>query len=264
MTEPTTRLYNILYPNHALVASQLDPEQFAMHYRVGSTRFYSGRLIFCDVDINYRNDYFDIENQLKEVKTHEDGRPKATRFISSYRVLEHIDFSAIGDLYLTTPEGHVLTLKRADYDKTHEAGFLRTFLEITPLSMLVMSKNDIPTFAKEMTSPEQRRKGAPKMFFTQIELDVEAFLDAYEKNPFAPAPIPEVHPAKLRDAAKELRSDDNKTMKGLSLSNDFGTIAWKHIRHGFVFASEGEMVFYPMPTMQEIEKQNTRFALSMR
>jgi len=86
--EYKNRLYMVLYPNQSLIASQYDPEMFARHYTSG------------------------IENILKDLKPHSDGRPKATKFIASYRVLEHVELSALGKLYLSTEEGHCIGIEK--------------------------------------------------------------------------------------------------------------------------------------------------------
>ena len=85
-------LYQILSPNQALVASQLSPEQFAKHFTVGSVRYYEGKVIFAELDTEFRNPYFNIEQGLAGLVPHDDGRPKATKYISTYRTLEHLDF----------------------------------------------------------------------------------------------------------------------------------------------------------------------------
>ena len=113
--EAKNRIYEIFYPHTALVGSQLDGCDFAKHYIAGSTRYYRGKLIFAEIDYDFRNPYFDIDTALSELKPHEDGRPKATKFISSYRILEHISFNAIEKLFLTTPEGNCLELKSSSY-----------------------------------------------------------------------------------------------------------------------------------------------------
>ena len=255
-------LYQILSPNPALVASQNSPEQFARHYSAGSTRFYEGKVIFAEVDTAFRNPYFDIEGGLAALIPHPDGRPKATRFISSYRVLEHIDFSAIKKLYLTSPEGYCIELAEAPYDKAHHEGFLRIFAEIAPLRMLVMSSFTFAEFGKFITSPDYG-KGAPKLFYTQIELDTDIFLSELEARPTMNAPIPGLHPSKLRDAINELKQNREKRAKGLSLDSSMDQIPYRRVRHGFMFASQQETKFFPMPTLAEIEKVNRRFWLTM-
>src|SRR5688572_8157289 len=148
------RMYQILYPNQGLVLSQLGPEAFARHYLIGSVRHYSGKLVFAEIDINFRHPYFEIDEAMKSMIPHEDGSPKHTKFVCSYRVMEHMDFDAIKKLYLSSTEAHVLELSPKDYDKTHTQGFLRTFAEIAPMSMLVMSPYDMPEFGKFITEPK--------------------------------------------------------------------------------------------------------------
>jgi hypothetical protein len=252
------RLYQILYPNQALVASQLGPEDFARHYLIGSIRHYSGKLVFADIDINFRHPYFDIETGLASLIAHEDGTPKHTKFICSYRVMEHMDFDCIKSLYLSTSEAHVLELKPKTYDKVHQVGFLRTFAEIAPLSMLVMSPYDMVEFGKFITLPGSA-KGCPKLFYSQIDLNVDEFIANFEKNPFMQAPFPFLHPSKLRDAILEMKIKPEKRTKGLSLFCPLDQISFKMIRHGFMFASQEKYRYFPMPSLHDIETHDYRF-----
>jgi len=251
-------LYQILYPHQALVASQLNPEAFARHYLIGSIRHYTGKLVFAKIDINFRDPYFDIEEGLRQLVPHRDGSPKRTKFISSYRVLEHMNFDCIESLFLSTAEAHVLELKAQEYDKVHQPGFLRTFAEIAPLSMLVMSPMDMREFGRYITQPNNA-KGCPKLFYTQIELNVDEFLTSFENNPFMPAPFPFLHPSKLRDAILQMKSDTTKQTKGLALSCPLDQISFKSIRHGFMFASQDKYKFFPMPSLHELETSHFRF-----
>ncbi len=257
--EYENHLYQILSPNQALVASQLNPEQFAMHYGAGTTRYYQGKVIFAEIDVNFRNPYFKIDEGLAVLKPHEDGRPKATKFISSYRTLEHMDFSAIKNLYLTSPEGYCIKLSEKPYDKTHHEGFLRIYAEIAPLKMLVMTNLNFPDFGRYITDPAYG-KGAPKLFYTQIELDTEEFLADLEQRPTMNPPVPGLHPSKLRDAINELMSlNADKKTKGLSLYSSIDQLGYRRIRHGFMFASQEETKFFSMPSFSEIEKMNQKF-----
>ena len=251
-------LYQILYPNQALVSSQLAPQAFARHYLIGSIRHYSGKLVFADIDINFRDPYFEIDAGLKALVPHEDGSPKHTKFICSYRVMEHMDFDAIKSLYISTSEAHVLGLKPQEYDKTHQPGFLRTFAEIAPLSMLVISPYDMPEFGKFITQPGQT-KGCPKLFYSQIDLNVDEFVMNFEKNPFMQAPFPFLHPSKLRDAILQMKIKPEKQSKGLALFCPLDQISFKMIRHGFMFASKDKYKFFPMPSLHDIETAHFRF-----
>lgn len=254
-------LYLILYPNPCLVASHYEPEAFASHYQIGSTRFYSGKLIFAEIDPDFRDPFFEIDDILKQVVPHSDGRPKATKFIKSYRVLEHIALSAVQRLYLTTPSGDMLALDPADAPPPSEDR-IRVIPEICPLSMLVLTEMDTHGFGSYITDPKNP-KGAPALFYTQLEYDENSFLKDFEANPFMPAPFSFLHPSKLRDATIELQNKPEKTIKGLALRAPMASISYKQIRHGFWFARHNESRFFAMPSMQDIERKNFKFWQSM-
>lgn len=260
--EYENHLYMILHPNCSLVGSQYSPEDFARHYMSGSTRHYDGKVIFAELDIAYRHDYFSIDRGLREMVPHADGRPKATKFISTYRVLEHVRFTAIKRLYLTTPSAVVLGLDSAPHTAHHEPDFIRLFAEITPMRMLVLTKLSFPEFGKAITDPENP-KGVPSIFYTQIELDINDFMAEIDRNPFLPTPIPSVHPSKLRDAVMELRTLPDKQMKGLSLDSNLNRKSYRTLKHGFMFASQTESLFFPLPSQEQIEEINHRFARDM-
>jgi hypothetical protein len=257
-----TRLYAILHPSPALVASQLEPDRFARHYLAGSFRHYSGKVIFARVDPTFRHSFFPIDEALEVVHPHEDGRPKATKFISVYRVLEHLDFQKLEQLYLTTPEGVVMTLDPSDDVPVRSTGKLRIFAEINPVRMLVITRMNFMDFGDLATNPSVLRS-VPALAYTQLEFDAETFLNDFELNPMLPSPLPRVHPSKLRDAINDLLNRPAKQTKGLLLDSNFDTIPYKLVRHGFMFAGHHEYRFFRMPPVQEIERTNYKFWKAM-
>jgi hypothetical protein len=255
-------LYMICYPNPSLIASQLNPEQFARHYSVGSSRDFEGRIIFAELDPEYRHEYFDIDRAYAELVPHEDGRPKATKFIACYRILEHVEFSAIQKLYLTTPAGYSLYMDPAPYEHQPSSNIIRVYAEINPIRMLVLSRYNYIEFGKYITSPTYP-KGAPKIFYTQLEFNIQEFLDEFEANPLMQSPIPGLHPSKIRDAILEVLKIPGKVNKGLAMDCPIDRIPASMIRHGFMFASQEEYKFFPMPDMQTIEKNFYKFYRTM-
>jgi hypothetical protein len=258
----TNHLYAVFYPNPALIASQYTPEQFCGHFRSGSTRYYGGKMIYAEVDTEFRHPYFDIERGLAGLIPHEDGRPKATKYISSYRVLEHLDFEALENLYIANPDGTSFALGQAPYNRTHKPDFLRIMAEISPIRMTVLTTFNFSEFGKFITHPENP-KGAPKVLYTQMELDIDVFLKAFETDPVMDPPLQNLHPARLRDAVLELRENRSKRSKGLSLDLAFDSKSFGQIRHGFMFSSQEQEKFFPMPPLEEIERSNFRFFKSM-
>jgi len=260
--QTANRLYLILHPTAALIGSQLAPEELARHYTVGPTRYYRGKVLFAELDPDFRNPFFAIDAAVAELKPHEDGRPKATKYISSYRVLEHVEFSALRGLYLTSTEGYCLGLEQGPFAPRQGESDLKVFAEITPLRMLVLSRLDFQQFGRSITDPDNPI-GAPRFFYTQVELDIDGFLLEYGENPFMQPPIRNLHPSILENAIRELRSLPAKNNKGLSLHSNLDSLSYRLISRGFMFAGRGESRFYPMPQAADIEKANLKFYRSI-
>jgi hypothetical protein len=255
MSSVEKHLYVIMHPNYALVASMLPPREFGTHYTLGSSRYFHGQVVYAEIDDSYRNSYFPIDRLLEEVKPKADGSPKRTKFISTYRVLEHVDLSAFRNLYITSVMGKVLELQRQPYEREHKPGFIRTFQEMCPFSTVVLTYMTPTEFGRYITDPEQP-KGAPKVMFCQINLDIEQFLSAIEQDPFHSSPIPNVHPHKLREQILELRANPAKRVKGISLDSAFNRISFLRLWNGFWIAHREEVVYYPIPDRATLEREH--------
>lgn len=255
-------LYMVVHPNHSLIASQLDPEKFARHYTQGSTRYFEGRLIFVEIDPTFRHPYFKIDHAFSELKPHEDGRPKATKFISSYRTLEHMDYDAMGKLYYCNSLGDYVELEAGEYFPSPPNGDLNIFLEINPIKMVVLTKYNFQEYARYITNPEMP-KGAPVMFYTELDFNPESFLREFQENPFIRCFVPGIHPARLREAIIEVQSKPGKNVKGLSLDCPVDRISYKYLKEGFIFASEKKMKYYPLLPLNEVERKFYKFWKNM-
>jgi hypothetical protein len=250
MPEYQKHLYMILYPNEALVASQLSPEAFGKHYSIGSPRHFHGKVIFVEVDTNYRNDYLRIEEYLAQ--TEKAGGPKRTKFVKSYRVLEHVEFSALQKLYLVTTDGAVLGLEKGEEPSSYSGqGRLRVYQEICPIRLLVASHLDPHEFGSYITR-ESWSKGAPRIFFTQYDINVEDIVSRNDIQAFGMGPLPNVNPANLALALKELHADPRKKTKTVSLNPNLDVMSYKVIQPGFFFSDGASVAFYRMPTMDEL------------
>lgn len=252
-------LYVILYPREGLVSSQLDPEPFARHYCHGTARYYSGKLIFAEIDSSFREPYFDIDGAFKRTIAHEDGRPKATLFVSTYRVLEHLDLKAFKNLYLVNPDGGVMDLEKRSYDVQHvDDGHFRIMADLAPTSFLSLTSLNLPEYGRYFTNPKLL-KHLPALGYTQLELHTDTFLKDLEQFPMMESPISCVHPTRLRDAIEELEKTEGKQMKSLSLTAPFSTIPFKLIKRGFMFVKGKETIFYPVPEFDQIRDKYPRF-----
>jgi hypothetical protein len=158
--------------------------------------------------------------------------------------------------------GLVLELERVPYDRDHRQGFIRTFQEICPLSTIALTYMTPQEFGSFITDPEQP-KGAPKVLFCQIDLDIDHFLEALERDSFHASPIPNVHPHKLRDQVLELRSNPNKRLKGISLDSAFGRLSFLRLRTGFWIAEGDELLYYAIPDHETLEEEHYEWYRSL-
>ncbi len=249
MPQYAKHLYLILYPNEALVASQLSPEDFGKNYSIGSPRHFMGKVVFAEIDPAYRdpNNYLRIDEYLGYTEKPEG--PKRTKFVKSYRVLEHIDFSALLRLYLVTTDGAVIGLDKGQEPSDYGTKRVRVYQELCPLQLLVASNLNPHEFGCYITE-ESWAKGAPKIFFTQYDIDVEAVVS--EVRAFGMGPLPNVNPTNLPLALKELHENPAKRTKTISLNPNLDSMSYKSIQPGFWFADSNSTVFYRMPTMDEL------------
>jgi len=241
-----------MHPNFALVASQLEPADFGRYYSVGSARYYSGKMLFFEVDLNYRNDYFPIDEYLEQVKPHPDGSPKMTKFISSYRVLEHLSIESLGNLYAATVNGDVLKMEPTHFVPTPSNSRIHIIQELNPVQLLVASTFDHVSLGRYLTTAGNPR-GCPKLFFTQVELDVDGFLSDWAQNPFMGAPLPGIHPQKLAQVLEHMKADPTPRTKSIGIQSIFDRISYTRIANGFFVAGEDQLKYYAMPSHEELK-----------
>ncbi|MDA3809884.1 MAG: hypothetical protein PF518_06070 [Spirochaetaceae bacterium] len=245
-------LYMVLYPSNFLISSQLSPEKLGQHYLTGSKQNYDSGLVFAEIDINYRNNFLDIEWGLEQLIPHEDGSPKATKFIAAYRVLEHIELSSIKKLYLSSASGSVMSIDSVPFPQPESASKFKIFAGIAPLRMMSISTLSFKDYGNHMIQ-ERKHKGAPKLFYAQLEFDSRQFTIDFDNNPLMLSPIPGIHPAILRAKIDEIIKNPEKTTKGLKIETNIHRYPPQLFRHGFMFFTTDESLYFPMPSRDVIE-----------
>ena len=154
----------------ALVASMLPPAGFGLYLSTGTKKRNRSQVMFFEVDLNKIEDLIDIDSLNRRCVAKEDGSPKSSVYLSVYRVLETIPTTALKSLYLTTDHGHVLELKRADYDKSREPqNALHLYQELCPVTPLVASGLAPSVFLKKLTDGSTPIV-LPKLFFVELKL----------------------------------------------------------------------------------------------
>jgi hypothetical protein len=238
----------------ALVASMLPPEGFGMYLSTGTKKRNKGQTIFFEVDLGKIENLIDMESLNKRCVAKEDGSPKSSVYLSVYRALEMIPLSALKSLYLTTDHGCALELKSVPYDKSREqTDALHLYQELSPVTPLVASGLAPSAFLKRLTDGS-RPIILPKLFFVELklgELATDPLGGSAEHLPY-----PNI--GHLRDCLEILKGEYEKHMKTVQRIFS-GTLLYRTIATGFYVGSKDEIMFYPYPSMKELEDINYEF-----
>jgi hypothetical protein len=238
----------------ALVASMLPPEGFGMYLSTGTKKRNKGQTIFFEVDLEQIKDHIDMDSLNKRCVAKEDGSPKSSVYLSVYRVLETIPVSALKSLYLTTDRGTALELKKTVYDKSKEThNALHLYQELCPVTPLVASGLAPSVFLKTLTDAS-RPIVLPKLFFVELKLGELATNPLYGSA----EQLPYTNVGHLRDCLEILRGEYEKHMKTVQRVYS-GILLYRTIESGFYVGSKDEIVFYPYPSMKELENINYEF-----
>jgi hypothetical protein len=210
--------------------------------------------MFFEVDLNKIENLIDMASLNRRCVAKEDGSPKSSVYLSVYRVLETIPTSALKSLYLTTDHGHVLELQRADYDKSKEPqNALHLYQELCPVTPLVASGLPPSVFLKKLTDGSTPIV-LPKLFFVELKLGDLA------TNPLSGSAehLPYSNIGHLRDCLEILKGEYEKHMKTVQRIYS-GLLLYRTISTGFYVGARDDIVFYPYPTMAELENINYEF-----
>jgi hypothetical protein len=238
----------------ALVASMLPPEGFGMYLSTGTKKRNKSQTIFFEVDLEKIEDLIDMDSLNKRCVAKEDGSPKSSVYLSVYRVLETIPLHALKSLYLTTDHGCVLELKKSPYDKSQEKeNKIHLYQELSPVTPLVASDLPPSLFLKRLTDGSTPIV-VPKLFFVELKLGDLATNPLYGSAEH----LPYLNIGHLRDCLEILRGEYEKHMKTVKRIFS-GEILYRTIETGFYIGSVDEILYYPYPTMAELENINYEF-----
>jgi hypothetical protein len=195
-----------------------------------------------------------VESLNRRCVAKEDGSPKSSVYLSVYRVLETIPLSALKSLYLGTEHGKILELKKASYDKSHETeGALHLYQELCPVSPLVASGLAPSVFLKKLTDGSTPIV-LPKLFFVEMKLGELA------SNPLhgSAEHLPYTNIGHLRDCLEILLGEYEKHMKTVQRIFN-GTLLYRSISTGFYVGAGDDIVYYPYPSLTEMEEIHYEF-----
>ena len=240
----SVHLYLSLIPE-ALIASMLPPEEFGVYYTVGYSKKQRGQAMFVELDPDFRHDFFQIEKGLARCVPHEDGRPKKSTYISTYRVLEHIPLESIKTLYLVTKFGETLALNRS-YDYPKDDTTLYMYQEIAPTSPLVVSSLDPQAFYNFLTKEDANMIHLPAVCFVDLRLGELA--KHPEHGAVGDLPYSYIH--QLRECLLELQTKTIHT-KMVDRTHNI-EYPYRMINSGIYIGNTQELAYFPLPSHKEL------------
>jgi len=239
------RFYLCVFPMEALIASQLPPLEFGTYMATGTKNGSFEKLIFVEIESGF-GDYFDWAHAAERCVPHASGDPKHSVWMSVYRVLEHVPLDKLKSLYLATNDGRTLELPGRQYSPADAQKPFYVYQELCPVHPLVVSTYDAKTFSDYMTH-ENVKVAVPTIAFADLKvIDFDNLEDTgnigstYDRN---------LH--HLRACIESVTSGGEKKVKNVerSRTESFG---YQIIDHGIFVGSRHDLVFYPMPTLDEI------------
>ena len=242
-----THLYLSLSPE-ALIASNLSPKEFGAYFATGSLRRNYSQAIFFELDKKFKSDYLPVGRLEELCKPHADGSPHKSVYLSVYRVLEHVPFSAVGNLYVVTSDGKSLKLSRGEFvpDRKIHPYMYQT---LAPSRTRVVSILNPAQYACEITASD-RLVRFDKIAFCDMKLG-ELEDDVYNGDISV---LPYANQYHMRDCLIQVSQKGGKNSKVLLRTTS--EFPYRMIRSGFFIGGGGEMLFYPMPSVKELENEH--------
>lgn len=237
-------LYLVLIPE-SLVASELDPEAFGEYLSVGSTSRSRGQALYFEIDPSWRSGAIPMSLINAGSLRRADGSPKNSLYLSAYRVLERIPVGAMGNMYLATDDGRVLSLTRGEYRA--EEPRLHLYQEFCPVTPGVASTLDAVAFGRLITSPENPVH-FPRLVYSEL------ILRELADDPVGGqvGDLPYSHLGHLRDSLTLLVDQPDKKNK-MVYRRLHEAVFFRTIRNGFFVAEPDQVAYYPMPSVAELE-----------
>jgi hypothetical protein len=242
-----THFYLSISPIEALIASQLDPEQFGQYMAIGAGNGSYERIMFAEIDGGF-GDHFDWQYAAERCVAHTSGEPKHSLWMSVYRVLEHVPLDRLQQLYLTTKDGRSLPLDPTTVPPAGRRSFY-VYQELAPLTPLVVSSLPPAEFGRYLTSPDQH-VSVPTVVFTDLKVvdfdnpEITGNIGgAYDHNL-----------EHLRACVGAVLNDGGKPNKNVERS--VASFSYQIIGDGIYIGNGDNLVFYPMPDSATIRQNH--------
>ncbi len=248
------RYYVSLYPLEALIASNLEPKEFGRYMALGESIGSNERIVFVETEGDFGH-HFDWARAKKQCVPHEDGRPKHSVWMSTYRVLENLQLDKLKSMYLTTQDGRTLALERTD--KSIEPGDREywAYQELCPVHPLVVSVLDPKGFAEFITD-SKHPISVPAIAFANLKT-VNLADPENSGNLGGTYDHKAEHLAKCVDA---VRQNPDKPAKNVQRSNT--AFSYQVIDRAIFVAQKGKLAAWHLPDRKTLESTHRDWARS--
>jgi len=247
----SVHLYLSLIPE-ALIASMLTPDEFGVYYAVGATKRSRGQAIFFEIDPGFRHPELRVEEGIRRCVPHEDGRPKASIYISVYRVLERVSLDAIQKLYLVTKDGRALGLDPST-ELPEETEELHLYQEIAPVHPLVVSTLGPRAFYDLVVKNPTSLLSLPAICFVELRLDELA----QDPERGAVRDLPYTNMDHMRQCLVDLKT---KTVHAKMVDRIYpAAFPYRMIKTGIFVGNEKQLVYFPLPPPEELRARHYRW-----
>lgn len=240
------KYYYLVITPESIIASHLAPFDFGNYLSVGTKKQIRSQNIFFELDPEKLKDLPEKHIE-KELVPYANGEPKRSVFLSIYRCLERTPLAALKNLYLSTDDGKVLELQSSQYEQT-ESDDTHLYQQFNPITTRVASRLSPDKFIQFLTDTS-KPVSAPKVMF------VELLLNELALDPNAPLHnLPYSNPDHLRECLIKLNQIKGKPTKTV-LRYMQGDLNYRTIKTGFFIGEKDRFLFYPFPTIAELEEQ---------
>ncbi len=242
--------YLTVFPTESLIASELEPEQFGSYMAIGTRKGSEEQLIFAELDGEFKSESgenFDWQYAMEKCEPHPNGDPKHSVYLGVYRVLEKIPQSAFLSLYLTTRDGRTLKLESAEYSEPVSSNGVFVYQQFCPLHPVIVSVLPPRQFGQQITNPDEKIS-VPQMLFGDLKAinfddpEHSGNLGALYDNQLA-------HFMECVASVKSRTEKRNKTYNRSHLES----FTYNSIKHGIYLSRGGDILFYPMPSEEELK-----------
>ncbi len=250
-----THLYLSCFRSEALIASHLDPESFGRYMAVGTHKLTRGAYLFFEVTKNLKTSFFKLSDLAERCKPHSDGRPRSSKYVSVYRVLEHVELNELGTLYLVSADGRTLGIDAKPYDTSKEEHGVNLYQQLCPLVPLIVSSQSPAQFGKFITN-SQNAISVPRMLFADQLLD-------REEDGSLSGHLPYAERAHIEQCIRELADPEGKQTKTVSRNPNIMAF-FRTIRRGFFVADPSGIKHYPFPSRESLEIEHAKWWRSVQ